>query len=233
MPRLHRHRRIVGELCQATDAVAARILAIGQVLRQRQTIDRVIGVVLGQSLNALSGLAPFAVDTSQGLVVLETQAAAGDFTAEQRAIGLHRLLITPLPGEASGFFEFGLIDGALLNRGFDPGNRGVLGMRFLEPLQVDLGRFRLVAARLGHRQTLQRLCVVGLHAQQLEPGFPREIIATAVLPVMRLGNQRLQLGITLGRACNAANSGAHKQSDGQTRQRENTPQHDCSHLVSS
>ena len=92
-PALFRRRadRAVGrELLQPRDAVAARDVAVGQMLRIGERVARVVGVVARELFEAAARLIPALRRGRQRLVVLELQLRRRRFALERALIFLHR-----------------------------------------------------------------------------------------------------------------------------------------------
>ena len=158
------HRRLVGYFGQAADAAAPAFFAIGQVLAQRQLVERFVGVILDKRLDAAASGFPAVGGAGQGLVILKAQATIGYLVAEYVLISLDGFLITPLSRQASWHGQAFLIKGALAYGAFDAADFRMIGARLAQSIQIHLGGGWAVAACFGVGQPGQRGGAVGVCA---------------------------------------------------------------------
>ena len=112
---LFRDHGVIDQLRQVANPLAPGFFAVGQMLCQRELVNRLIRIGFSQFGQSVARLTPPVRGASQGLVVLQREPAIRTNVPKCIAIGLHRLVVLAVLSELTRLIQALLIDRALGN----------------------------------------------------------------------------------------------------------------------
>jgi len=185
---------MAGQPCQVDDAFATGGVAVGQVLGQGQRDAGIVGLFLGQLLQALARRLPALGGAAQGLVILQGQRTARGLTTQGILVGVDRLGRFAGLGQVAGRLQLRPV-AHHVDRLLDVGQARVAGGGFLELGDVFGGLVKALVAGFDHGHAAQGFRLVGVELEQLLPGFGRTLTVFARLPVLALLQQGFDGGL--------------------------------------
>ncbi len=156
------------------------------MLGQRQLINRLVRIGLGELCKPGTRLTPPVRGTRQGLVVLQCESSVRCHISKGLAIGLHRLVVLAVLRELASLIKLTLVDGALGNRCPEFAHARIIGSSLHELVKVLLSNPRPAGARFHGPQSGQGCRITRVRLQQLLPSLARKIEAPPVFPVTGL-----------------------------------------------
>ena len=172
----------------------ARGVLVGEVLRQRDLVDRLVRIVFHQLFDAGPGRFPTIGGACQRLVILKPQTAAGNLGAEHGLVGIDRFCVVSLPRQGTRLGQFVLSNTRLANGVFQFADFRALRRTFPEAIQIHLRGRSMATDGLDIAHTGQSDHVVRRRPQQLQPVFARQVVAVLAFPITGLGDELVETG---------------------------------------
>ncbi len=192
LTRLRSDLAVVGEHLQTRDAVAARGVAIREVLRVGERIARIVGIVARELVEALARLVPAVGRGRERLVILEPQLRRGGHAVERLLILLDRRRALAHLRETPRVVH-GLVARARLpEAAAQIVDAGIVRRDLAQLFEIGLGAAAVLAVGHHHAHAEQRIGLFRVEAQHLFPRLLREVAAAMRLPVLALIDERLE-----------------------------------------
>jgi hypothetical protein len=185
-------RAVARQLLQPRDTVAARHVAIGQMLRVGEGVTRIVGVVARELFETAARLIPALRRGRERLVVLELQFGRGRFAGQRALIFLHGARALTALREPPR-----VVHGLVAQARFTQAPAELIQIRIvrrdsLQARQVLLRARAVLAVGEHHAHAEQRIGLLGVDAQHLQPCLLGEVATLMRLPVLALIDQHVQ-----------------------------------------
>lgn len=183
---------VAGQLFEPVDAVAARRVAIGQMLRIGERVARIVRVVAREPFEAAPRIVPSARRGRERLEILALQRRRRRHALQRALILPHGLFALPALREAARIAQLGVPRTRFAQAAREFVDAREAGRGAAQLLQIAARAVEIAAIGEHHPHSEQCVGLIRIDAEHLVPRLRREIAATVRLPVAALIDEHFE-----------------------------------------